>query len=310
MDLAVAYIVFNRPHHTRETFAAIRAQRPARLFIIADGPRPGHPTDRERCAEVRDIVSRVDWPCTVRHNFADVNMGLKNRVSSGLDWVFSEVEAALVLEDDCLPHPDFFRFCAALLERYHDCEQVWVVTGDNFQNGQQRGDASYYFSRYNHCWGWATWRRAWHAYQGDIPFWPKWSTSQDWLDKLPDRRERQYWEKIFDRVWRGKLNSWAYPWTACVWYHGGLTVTPNVNLVTNIGLGPEGTHTVARNNEDGRPRFALGPLTHPETIEQNLDADRYTFASWFDRPEERGIRRGLLLLRYILARAARTIRGS
>lgn len=148
----VAIIVFNRPDHTRQSFSVVREQQRSRLFVIADGPRPGHPTDEERCAEVRDIVADVDWPCAVQREYADSNLGLKQRVSSGLDWVFSEVDRAIVLEDDCVPHADFFMFCDALLDRYAEDERVAAVTGDNFQEGNKRGEASYYFSKYNHVW--------------------------------------------------------------------------------------------------------------------------------------------------------------
>ena len=232
----VALTVFNRPYQTAETFAALRAQRPPRLLIIADGPRPDHPSDFERCAEVRAIVEQVDWPCEVSRDYAESNLGLKRRVSSGLDWVFSHVDRAVVLEDDCVAHPDFFRFCDELLERYADDERVWVVTGDNFQGERRRGKAAYYFSKYPHCWGWATWRRAWSHYQGDIPFWKEWRTSDAWRRIAPTQVERAYWEAIFGKVERQEIDSWAYPWTACVWYGGGLTATPNVNLVTNMQL--------------------------------------------------------------------------
>lgn len=138
----IAYIAFNRPEHTRKTIQVVREQRPSQLFIIADGPRPGHPTDVDRCAEVRTIMDQVDWPCEVQHNYAEVNLGLKCRVSSGLDWVFSQVDRAIVLEDDCVPHPDFF-FCDGLLERYADDDRVSVIAGNNFQHGRRRGDGSY-----------------------------------------------------------------------------------------------------------------------------------------------------------------------
>src|SRR5690554_6842787 len=115
---AIALVVFNRPAHTAKTFATIRAERPRQMFIIADGPRPGNSTDVQRCAAVREIVSQVDWHCDVQCDFAEVNLGCKHRVSSGLDWVFGQVDQAIVLEDDCLPHPSFFGFCDVLLDRY------------------------------------------------------------------------------------------------------------------------------------------------------------------------------------------------
>jgi hypothetical protein len=213
---------------------------------------------------VREIVEKIDWPCDVHRNYAEENLGLKRRVSSGLDWVFSQVDRAIVLEDDCLPHPDFFTFCGALLNRYENDERVSVITGNNFQDGRKRGNAAYYFSKYNHCWGWATWRRAWQHYSGDLPFWPEWKLTSDWRRKIPDRIEQRYWADIFERVSRNEIDSWAYPWTGSVWYHGGLTATPNVNLVTNIGFGPEGTHTVVKEDQYVVPVFPLGSLTHPE----------------------------------------------
>lgn len=278
----IAYVVFNRPEHTEKTFAVIREQRPSKLFIIADGPRPGHPTDEQRCEEVRAIVKNVDWPCEVYRNYADSNLGLKRRVSSGLDWVFENVDRAIVLEDDCLAHPDFFRFCDVLLDKYKDDSRVSVITGNNFQDDQQRGDASYYFSKYNHCWGWATWRRAWECYSGDLAFWPSWQASSAWELHVPDKAERRYWERIFTRIRAGAIDSWAYPWTGSVWYRGGLTATPNVNLVSNIGFGADSTHTA---NPDSHlaamETTGLGEIRHPEVVVQDLEADLYVFDHTF-----------------------------
>ena len=277
----VAYIIFNRPRHTRETFAAIRAQRPETLLIISDGPREGHPTDAERCCETREIVEQIDWPCRVLKNYAQQNMGCKKRVSSGLDWVFEQVERAIILEDDCLPNDDFFGFCDTLLDRYEHDERVWVVTGNNFQRGQKRGDAAYYFSKYNHCWGWATWRRAWQHYRVDMPFWPEWKSTADWRYKTLDSVERAVWSDFLDRVKNGEIDTWDYQWTACAWYYGGLTATPNVNLVTNLGFGPDATHTLATGDQEGLPSLPLGELTHPNIMKQNLAADLFVFNHHF-----------------------------
>lgn len=273
----VTYIIFNRPRHTRETFAAIRAQRPAKLFIIADGPRPGHPTDAERCKEVRRIVEQIDWACDVQRNYAEQNLGCKRRVTTGLDWVFSHVEQAIVIEDDVLPHPDFYGYCEALLDRYKNDERVMMITGCNFQDGLRRGHAAYYFSKYNHVWGWASWRRAWQKNDPTLSFWPAWKNSDAWCKHTPDRIERRYWSNILDRMYRNEIDTWDYSWMASVWYHDGLTATPNVNLVSNIGFGPDGTHTVTDVDEAGHPVHPLGPLTHPEFVVQDREADRYAY---------------------------------
>lgn len=299
----IAFIIFNRPRHTRQSFALIREQRPSKLLIIADGPRLGHPTDDERCRETRNIVENIDWPCEVLRNYADINLGCKNRVSSGLDWVFTQVDKAIILEDDCLPNKDFFSFCDELLVRYENDPRVWVVTGNNFQNGVRRGDAAYYFSKFNHCWGWASWRRAWQHYRVDIPFWPTWKDTEDWHTKLPDPVERKIWSKLLDDVQSGDIDTWDYQWTATTWYFGGLTATPQVNLVTNIGIGPDATHTVASEEQAGLPALSLGPLTHPVVVKQDLAADRYVLNHNFggrdhpDRLRNRLVKRWSQLLR-------------
>ena len=303
IDRAITLIIFNRPVHTQIIFSEIRKIRPSKLFIVADGPRVGHPADAERCKSAREIVTHVDWPCKVFQNFSDENLGCKRRVSSGLDWVFSQVESSIVLEDDCLPHPDFFSYCDELLTRYQNDERVWVITGNNFQDGKKRGDESYYFSKFNHCWGWATWRRAWQKYQVDMPYWQDWKHSADWRNKTKDPVERQIFTDLFDRASRGEIDTWDYQWTACVWYHGGMTATPNVNLVTNIGFGPDATHTVASDNLDGMPAEAIGKLTHPVNVQQDLAADRYVLDRNFggkdhpDRLKNRFKRRGAQFLR-------------
>lgn len=203
-------------------------------------------------------------------------------MSSAIDWFFQHEEQGIILEDDCLPHQDFFMFCKNLLEKYKNDERVSVITGNNFQSGKKRGEAPYYFSRYNHCWGWATWRRAWQLYSGELPFWNKWSDSSEWKKMTPDAIERDYWNKIFKLVSAEKIDSWAYPWTASVWFHGGLTATPNVNLVRNIGFGPDATHTTSTNNPQSNMKtLELGFIQHPNDVVVNAQADRYVFDNVF-----------------------------
>ena len=278
LKTAVLFLVFNRPETTSVVFEKIRQAKPARIYVACDGPREGYKDDKERVAKTREIATKVDWPCEVKTFFKDKNLGCKKGVSSAINWFFEHEEQGIILEDDCVPHLDFFTFCEELLDRYANEERISLISGNNFQNGRWRGDASYYFSKYPHIWGWASWRRAWKHYQPDIPFWSNWKNSNAWLRHTSDKNERKYWERIFKMIQLGKIDSWAYPWTACVWYKNGLTVTPNVNLVSNIGFGEDSTHTQKKNDQESNiPTKPLGRIIHSNIIDKNNEADIYDF---------------------------------
>jgi len=213
----------------------------------------------------------------MKTNFAEENLGCKKRMASGIDWVFSQVEEAILLEDDCVPCPDFFRFCSELLIRYRNDPKIVHIAGTNFQAGRLRGDASYYFSRFVHIWGWASWRRAWQHYDVAMRSWPQ-ATQEKWLSKLySDPIEREFWNDNFDRVHAGKIDTWDYQWAYACWRTDGIGIIPNMNLVTNIGAGPDATHTKGPVGSLEVPTGTLGELRHPQEILVDSAADRFTF---------------------------------
>ena len=276
LETPVALIIFNRPQTTERVFKAIRQAKPPKLLAIADGPRAACPGEAEKCAAARAILNRVDWDCEVLTNFSDINLGLKKRVDSGLTWVFDMVESAIVLEDDCLPHPTFFRFCEELLERYRNNPEIMMISGNNFQFGRSSTEDSYYFSRYNLIWGWATWRRAWQLYDPTMSRWPELRES-NWLeDILQESDAIKYWANIF-KVNYETLENWDYAWVFTSWLYNGLTILPDVNLVCNIGFGAEATHTKTASIFANIPTEAMAfPLHHPASIQRHELADDFT----------------------------------
>ena len=273
----VVLIVFRRPEATARVFEAIRQARPAALLVVADGPRRNRPGEAELCSATRAIFNRVDWNCSVLTNYANQNLGLKQRVESGLDWAFSQIEEAIILEDDTLPHPTFFPFCAALLERYRRDERIMAVAGSSFLFGRHRTPFSYHFSRYPLIWGWATWRRAWRHHDPTMREWPALRGTGSLGDVLETPAAVRYWSYCFQRNFE-TMGSWDYAWTLSCWRRGALSVTPNVNMVTNIGFGADGSHTM-----DAASKFAgmealpvEFPLRHPERVERDKRADALT----------------------------------
>lgn len=276
------FIIFNRPKTTAQVFEAIRAVKPGKLYVAADGPRKSKAGEEAIVAETRRIVSTIDWDCEVKTLFREENLGCKRSVSSAISWFFENEEQGIILEDDCLPHEDFFKFCDELLEKYKTDERVAAITGCNFQYGNVRGDSSYYFSKYNHVWGWASWRRAWAKYDLQMNFWPVLKNSDQFAAVNPDKIERKYWQKIFDKMHANEIDTWDYAWTASLWCHGGLTATPNTNLISNIGFGADATHTLETACKFANMKTEpICPILHPSVVSPEQNADKFVFDDHF-----------------------------
>jgi hypothetical protein len=290
----VAFLIFNRPETTRRVFAEIARAKPPVLLVVADGPRDGVGGEAEKCKAARAVIEGVDWDCEVLTNYADDNMGCKRRVSSGLNWVFETVEEAIVLEDDCLPHPSFFPFCEELLETYRADERVMMLSGDNFQFGRRRANDSYYFTRFVHIWGWATWRRAWRHYDLEMKFWPELRETRWLADILGHEEAANYWRQIFELVYTNRIDTWDYQWAFACWAQNGLSIVPEVNLVSNIGFGAAATHTRPDSLVNKLENLPTGemplPLKHPPYMMRHSEADQFTFQQAI-APE--ALRRGL-----------------
>ncbi|BAY92945.1 MULTISPECIES: hypothetical protein [unclassified Tolypothrix] len=283
MNTAVALTIFNQPEITAQVFEVIRQVKPPILLVIADAPRPQYQDDFHKCAACKKLIEQVDWDCRVLTNYSEENLGPKIRIATGLNWVFQQVEAAIILEHDCLPHPTFFRFCEELLDKYRHDQRIMTISGNNFQFGEQRTENSYYFSRYPLIWGWATWQRAWQKYDLEMQHWVEARDSNLLENILDDSTAVKYWTRIFQSYYQGNIDTWDYPWTFTSWLQNGLTILPNVNLVSNIGFSPE-----AANTKDIYSPFANYPtqamefpLKHPHFIVRHTKADQFTQRTQF-----------------------------
>ncbi len=269
----VLFLVFNRPDTTARVFEAIRTARPERLYVAADGPRPDRPGEAERCAEIRQIATAVNWPCEVRTLFRDRNLGCGEAVSGAIRWFFDNEEEGMILEDDCLPSSDFFRFCSELIERFRHEPQVMAVCGSCYAEPDENYSASYYFGYYADPWGWATWRRAWRLYDGKLATWPAFRAAGRLkvLGSAKPWREA-YWSDCFDMTHQGKIDTWDYQWIYSLIAQGGVACFPVANLVSNLGFGLGATHTTSKSASTpaNLPHRKLDfPLIHPAKIERS-----------------------------------------
>jgi hypothetical protein len=279
LSTPVAFIIFNRPKLTEIVFEAIAKAQPKQLLVIADGPRSSEEVDK--CHQTRKIIERVDWDCEVLTNFSEQNLGCKKRVSSGLDWVFSTVEEAIILEDDCSPAPSFFSFCQTLLEKYRNDERIMTISGSNFQHSQYNPDYSYYFSKHINIWGWASWQRAWQYYDVELRNWAEYKKLDLLNSVCEDFFEKQYWIERLDAVIDGAIDTWDYQWSYACLCQNGLSIVPNFNLVSNIGFGTDATHTFADNPRANLPTQDIQTIHHPPFVIKNREADNYMFDNYF-----------------------------
>lgn len=270
----ILFLIFNRPDITEKVFNEIRKAKPTRLFIASDGPRENNINDQKLCYLTKKIVKKVDWKCQVFTNFRDKNLGCKLAVSSAINWFFKNVEAGIILEDDCLPNQSFFWFCQELLERYKNDERIMMISGSCLPINQTKRKVSYYFSKIAGIWGWATWRRAWKHYDSYPKDFKKFIIQEQIKNIFNDRVTRSFWvAKISQAIKGGK--SWAFLWAYTLLKQNGLCICPTDNLVSNIGFGSDASNAKHQNSVFAKLRTKqINKIIHPTFIVPNMNADR------------------------------------
>ncbi len=271
IDVPVVFTIFNRPNTTAEVFAEIKKARPSKLFVIADGPRKNKIGEFEKCRQARAILEDIDWDCQVYKNYSDINLGCKMRISTGISWVFENVEEAIILEDDCLPEQSFFTYCQNLLQKYRLDNSIAIISGNNLLFEKQLVESSYYFSKISNIWGWATWKRTWDLYDVNMTDWYIYRNKKIFIELTRDQWIQKYMTMAFDETYYGKINTWDYQLQFTVLKKNLLCIAPSKNLVKNIGFSQDATHTTSENSvlselETHPMNF---PLIAPNSIRQD-----------------------------------------
>lgn len=296
----VLFMIFNRPDTTQKVFNAIRQAKPKQLFVAADGPHRDKEREIEKFQKAREIATSVDWDCKVKTLFRDKNLGCKIAISSAIDWFFENVEEGIILEDDCLPNQSFFWFCQELLEYYRNDTRIMHISGDNFQFGKKKGEGSYYFSKYSHVWGWATWRRAWKCFDVNMKSFEVFKTQNQINNVFQIKQQQKYWIKNFELTYNGKINTWDYIWLYTCFINNGLCIMPNKNLVSNLGFNKEGFHTKDENSIFSEIEVEeITKIIHPEFILADREADFFTSELCFSNTNifERLINKALRMIK-------------
>ncbi len=282
----VLFLNFNRPDLTLKIFNAIREVKPPRLYIAIDGPRPGNENDVILCKDVEQAVSGVDWPCSVYKRVNAKNLGCKRAVSSAISWFFEQEEEGIILEDDCLPGSSFFYFCDSMLQTYRFDTRIGLITGTNLQDGIRRGTASYYFSQYSNIWGWASWRRMWNRYDPELERYDEQEAGHQLRNIFSDPLLVEEWLTIFRQMKAGQIDTWDYQLTFINFFENRFCVTPNINLISNLGFRKDATHYNTFTHNAGLPIGELNNITAPHHFLPDKEADYYLLAREFHLGEK------------------------
>lgn len=281
LHTAVALIIFNRPDTTSKVLEQIKKVQPPRLYLISDAPRKNRQQEAQLVKETRAYVeAQIDWDCQVFKNYAEENMGCRDRVSSGITWLFQQEEKAIILEDDVVPTREFFFYCQELLDKYQDQKDVMMISGTNLVPQPEIKD-SYTFSYYSSIWGWATWRRAWELYDVEVKDWPQ-AHKEGRLRRIQNGLAYLFLKRNMDSVYTKKKDTWDLQWDFCRYEHSGLGIVPKVNMIENIGFNrADATHTTGNSTEDFTCGVMQLPLQHPEAIQRNMAYDKAYIKKYF-----------------------------
>jgi hypothetical protein len=266
LETPVAFFIFRRPETSRRVFEQIKTVKPKTLYIISDGPRDGNPQEKDLVTKTREAVEDIDWPCKVTKVYSDVNIGLRERILTGLDEVFAREQQAIVLEDDCLPSRSFFSFSSEMLAKYANKPNIALVSGSNFAPSKKVKE-DYFFSRSTYIWGWATWQRAWHEFRNS-PQVETWSEKE--ITELKSTFASKFQMKEFIELMRiaHSLNTWDVSLAVWVRQASKLTIVPRLNLIENIGFGEGATHTKFEAFDAQVPKSDFETeISHPGVIE-------------------------------------------
>ena len=268
---SIVYIAYNRPELTKLTFQIIKKYKPREIFLILDGPKKNDLLDQINCNKVKNIVTDIKWKCKIYKNFSKDNTGLKKRIITGLDWVFSKTEKAIILEDDCLVGLDFFNFCNLMLDKYKNNSEAFMISGTNFLENEIKDE--FFFSNYGIFWGWATWRKSWKLYRSSKNFWIRNRNRINWKRISNSKKIIQHWIGVFNKVYLKNYNTWDYQFWASMWFYKKYAIIPKLNLVRNLGFGQNSTHT--KNINDNKIMKKLNKFKKPSYFGKLLRYQKY-----------------------------------
>lgn len=275
----ILIITYKREKSLQKIFNIVKKLNPKKLYISSNASPKNDLKVFNKVCNVRKIINNLKINGKVYKLYRSKHLEVYDLIPQSISWFFFHEKSGIILEDDCIPSKDFFYFCEKLLNKYSNNKLINSIGGSNFYKRKINKD--YYFSKYNHIWGWATWRRSWKNFNLNIKFWKNYKDTNNWKLLNHNYNEQKYWEKKFDKIYKGSIYTWDYSWQACAWYNNQLSIIPSKSLVKNVGFDDDATYTVGRNKNFKVLNANLRIVKYNDDIIQNLKADNYVFKNFF-----------------------------
>jgi hypothetical protein len=285
LNTPVVLFFFNREKTTLKVIDEIRKARPSKLYLVGEGHRPDRLGEKEVVENLRALVEKsIDWPCEVKKNYVPEDIGAGLRISSGISWVFEHEDEAIFLEDDIIPSQSFFRFSEEMLNFYRDNTKVMAICGHNpIPHYPIQGD--YTFSNVAHIWGWATWKRAWQGYDYQMKEWPEYKANRTFKRHFPNPVFYKFRCDEFDLAAQGITHTWDYQFSFHLLKHQGLAVVPKINMISNVGIGPDATNTKHEFHViQGEAKEINFPIAFKDEIDYDFNFDNAYFKEVLLKP--------------------------
>jgi hypothetical protein len=273
----ILFLTYKRYHTAIRVFNSIKKIKPKKLYFASNAPKNN--SEIFVVQNVRDIINKINWRCELITMFYSEHMPVKVSIPTSINFFFRKEKQGIILEDDILPSRNFYFFCQRMLKIYEKKKKISIITGYR-ELKKKKNSSKIYFSKYHNVWGWATWRSNWKNYDPHIKFWPKFNKSKKFKNLNDNKYEFIYWNTIYDKVYKQKINTWDYQLQASAWLHNKLCIVPPVSLTQNIGFGREAEHTIERDKFLKKRSLNKVNFSLPKKINQDIKNDLYNFKNF------------------------------
>ncbi|GGH09469.1 glycosyltransferase [Sphingobacterium alkalisoli] len=287
----IILFVYNRPHHTERTLDFLEKNTLAQnsdVYIYSDAAKSEN--DRDLVIKVRNLIKKPRLFKSVTIVERKENWGLSENVINGVSSVIDRYDKVIVFEDDLESSPLALEYFNTTLDLYEHEPKVMQISGYNLPLKDVINLPDAFFFRVVNSWGWATWKRAWDFFEGDINKLTKDLTKSDIYEFSIEGKEN-FWKQVKEFK-HGKINSWAIRWYLSVFKQKGLVLYPRYSFIQNIGTDGSGTHSDIETTYAVQLATQL-PDKFPTEIKENpvaFQSIKYFYAHRKGSPQKRLIR--------------------